>query len=252
MVVRGIEQASSEPVKLGNTGGGTGMMCSGLKAGTGSASRIIPGVKVNADGTKEETEFTMAALVQTNFGKKDNLMFCGVPVGRLLIEHERVQAETASKMDDGKTGETGETNAENPYKEGSIIVIIATSAPLHPLQLQRLAKRATSGVSRLGGWGSNSSGDIFLAFSTGLNLPRDPEYTIWSTTAGQGGPVVHDTTLNKILESAADVTEEAIYDSICMARTTVGPEGRTAHAIDLEWLKGVMEERAVNLPFMQM
>ena len=249
MVVRGIEQASADPVKLGNTGGGTGMMCSGFKAGTGSASRIIHGAKVNSDGTTEETEYTIAALVQTNFGKKDCLRFCGVPVGRLHIEHDEAQAQTESKVNNGKTEATEEGN---PHKEGSIIVVIATSAPLHPLQLQRLAKRATSGVSRLGGWGSNSSGDVFIAFSTGFKLPRDPPYTIWSSTAAQGGPVVHDTTMNSLLESAADVTEEAIYDSMCMAQTTYGPEGRVAEAIPLDWLKETMEKHAVNVPYMQM
>ena len=209
-------------------------MCSGFKAGTGSASRVVDGSK---DGQK--TEWTIGALVQTNFGKKDNLTFCGVPIGRLHIQQEQESQAAAA------------AEANRPPKEGSIIVVIATSAPLSPLQLQRLAKRATVGVARLGGWGSNSSGDVFLAFSTGVNIPRQPKETIWSATADMGGPVVYDQTMNSLLEAAADVTEEAIMNSICMAQTTEGPEGRRAEAIPLDWLKETMEKHYVGAPFVK-
>ena len=225
MAVRGIERASSAPVPEGNTGGGTGMTCSGFKAGTGSASRVIRG---SIEGGTDK-EFVVAALVQTNFGKKDDLTFCGVPVGRL---HSSLGNSVS-------------------HKEGSIIVILATSLPLHPLQLQRLAKRATVGVARLGGWGGNTSGDIFLAFSTGHSIPREPGHDKWASVVGQGGPVVYDVTINSLFEAAADATEEAILNSLCMAETLQGPEGRSSDAIDLDWLKQTMERCHVAAPYAQ-
>ncbi|ORY30754.1 peptidase family T4 [Naematelia encephala] len=233
MTIRGIAQASKAAVPEGNTGGGTGMMCSGFKAGTGTASRIVNGTKRGEGGQEEKVEFTVGALVQTNFGKKDDLTVCGIPIGRLHNE-SRLPAPVPTQP---------------PHKEGSIIVVIATSAPLHPLQLQRLAKRATVGVARLGGWGGNTSGDIFLAFSTGAAIPRESDRSIWSSTTGQGSPVVFDTTINSIFEAAADVVEEAIYNSLCMAESMEGPEGRKAEAIELDWLKETMERHHVDAPY---
>ncbi|ORX39605.1 peptidase family T4 [Kockovaella imperatae] len=238
MTVRGIENATSDPVKEGCTGGGTGMMCCGFKAGTGTASRIIKGSE-----NGQTVEYTIAALVQSNFGKMDNLTFCGVPIGRLHLQ------EVASRWKE--TGEPEPKFVDPRPKEGSIIVVIATSAPLNPVQLQRLAKRATSGVSRVGGWGSNSSGDIFLAFSTGVELERDPPVSLWAPTAEQGGPVAYDVSLNALLEASADVTEEAIMNSLCMAETTVGPGGRVAHALDLDWVKKTMEKHYVDAPYLE-
>lgn len=242
MTVRGIETASADTVPEGNTGGGTGMICSGFKAGTGSSSRIIKG--------SNGEEFVVATLAQVNFGKKDDLTFCGVPVGRLHNAH--IGVTTSHKKDDTMfNSETVNDSiaAAEKVKEGSIIVIIATSAPLTPLQLQRLAKRATVGVARLGGWGGNTSGDVFLAFSTGLELARDPQKPIFKPAVEQGGPVVLDTTINALFEGAADSTEEAIMNSICMAQDTEGPEGHRMAAIDQEWLKQTMEKHYVSAAY---
>ncbi len=238
LVVRGIERATADPVPQGNTGGGTGMMCSGFKAGTGNSSRIVPGVSA----TGEKVDFVVAALVQTNFGKKDDLTFRGVPVGRL---HNAYQRQTQVRS------EPAPNTSSNPAqaKEGSIIVIIATSAPLHPLQLQRLAKRATVGVARLGGWGGNTSGDVFLAFSTAAAISRSLDHSVWSTTVGQGEPVVYDDTINAIFEASADAVEEAIINSLCMAESMEGPEGRKADAIPLDWLKETMERYHVDAAY---
>ena len=239
MVVRGIERASADPVPQGNTGGGTGMLCSGFKAGTGSSSRVISGIKVDADGKEENVEWVVGALVQTNFGKKDDLTFCGVPIGRL---HNASQGKETQQS-------LAASKSEDMAKEGSIIVIVATSAPLHPLQLQRLAKRATVGVARLGGWGGNTSGDIFLAFSTGSKIPRVSGYDKWSSTAALGEPVVYDDTINSLFEATADAVEEAIINSICMAESMEGPEGRKAEAIDLDWLRETMDKYYVSVPY---
>ncbi|EED16387.1 D-aminopeptidase, putative [Talaromyces stipitatus ATCC 10500] len=222
MVVRGIDLASSEPVKEGNTGGGTGMMCQGFKGGTGSASSVIDGVAFGA-----ETTYTVAALVQANYGAKRDLHFGGVPVGRLI---EQEEAAAAAAEEDVKKA-----------KDGSIIVVIATDAPLHPTQLQRLAKRATVGLSRVGGWGSNSSGDIFIAFSTAEQIPRAPDFS-WKATVEQKVSVVQDVTINALFEAAADATEEAIYNALVGARDMEGPRGVVVKALDHEKLKSIMEK----------
>lgn len=137
-------------------------------------------------------------------------------------------------------------NAEKA-KEGSIIVVLATDAPLHPTQLGRLVKRATVGLARTGGWGSNSSGDIFIAFSTaskvafdlGVGQPRSARFT---ATVSQDIPVVTDTTINGLFEAAAEAVEESILNALCMAETMEGPNGNKAQAIDLEQLKRVVAD----------
>ncbi|PYI10554.1 peptidase family T4 [Aspergillus sclerotiicarbonarius CBS 121057] len=219
MVVRGIDEASADPVKEGNTGGGTGMMCQGFKGGTGSSSRVIDAVSFGAEVT-----YTVAALVQANYGAKRDLRFGGVPVGRLM-EEEVVQEAAADAA---------------KAKDGSIIVVIATDAPLHPTQLQRLAKRATVGLSRVGGWGSNSSGDIFIAFSTAEKIPRAPEFS-WRPTIEQKVAVVQDVTINALFECAADATEEAIYNALLGAEDMEGPQGVKVKALDHSKLVAIME-----------
>lgn len=232
-MVKGIEEACADRVREGNTGGGTGMICQGFKAGTGSASRVIDGLKT-AGQELVQTKYTVGVLAQCNFGQKRDLRVTGVPVGRLFKEEDDASAATGSK-------ETSAAPLPGDTKDGSIIVVIATDAPLLPIQLQRLAKRATVGVSRVGGWGSNSSGDIFLAFSTAAEIPRAPP-TSWTVTVGQSVEVVQDVTMNALFESVADATEEAIYNALCMAEDTTGPKGRSMKAIDLLRLKNTMEK----------
>ena len=226
MVVRGIDCANAERVKEGNTGGGTGMLSHGFKGGTGSASRVIDGVHFG-----EETTYTVAALIQANYGAKRDLRFGGIPVGRLIVEEE--DAAAAAKTQEHENARRG--------KDGSIIVVIATDAPLHPTQLQRLAKRATVGLSRVGGWGSNSSGDIFVAFSTAEKIPRKPKAS-WKPTVEQKVAVVQDQTINSLFECAAEATEEAIYNALVAAEDMEGPGGMKVQALDHEKLKGIVEK----------
>jgi D-aminopeptidase len=130
-------------------------------------------------------------------------------------------------------------------KEGSIIVILATDAPLHPVQLQRLAKRATIGIARVGGVGHNPSGDIFLAFSTGNNIPvqtvgsahRDVDPWTPSVLPAE---MIDDNTINSIFEAAADSTEESIYNALCMAENMTGFMGRKVEALPLERVQDLM------------
>jgi len=231
MIVDGIDNASDERVREGNTGGGTGMMTMGFKAGTGSASRLV-----DALVRGEKKQFVVGCLVQSNFGKARDLRFGSVPLGRLF------QKENDRRLMENQ--EQGLDMAERK-KDGSIIVVLATDAPLHPTQLGRLVKRATVGVARTGGWGSNSSGDVFIAFSTASKVPREPllpkditrNQALFTATVEQNVDVVQDTTINGLFEAAAEAVEESILNALCMAESMEGPKGVTVEAIDLERLK---------------
>lgn len=237
-VVRGIESASPDAVPEGNTGGGTGMICHFFKGGTGSSSRLVPGFDGYAKD-RQETTYTVSALVQANYGRPDALRIGGVPVGRLLQEQREMTAEQAKAAN--------ELESEKNRKDGSIIIILATDAPLHPLQLQRLAKRATSGLSRVGGVGHNPSGDIFLAFSTASEIPVQT-VTANKRTTDPWKPtpltvqVLDDQTINSLFEAAADATEEAIYNALCMAETMTGLDDRVIEALPLDKVKDIMSK----------
>ncbi|KAK4228648.1 DmpA/ArgJ-like protein [Podospora fimiseda] len=238
-VVKGIERASSDRVKEGNTGGGTGMICHFFKGGTGSSSRVIPGLDRYDSSTQQPKNYTVAALVQANYGRPDALRIGGAPIGRLLQEER--------EKDEEKKAQLKELEAEKTRKDGSIIVIIATDAPLHPLQLERVAKRATVGLSRVGGVGHNPSGDIFLAFSTANEIPvqtvtaNKRSVDPWKPTPLEV-QVLDDQTINSIFEGVADATEEAIYNALCMAETMVGLDGRVVEALPLDRVKELMEK----------
>ena len=231
-VEEGIRKASADRVPEGNTGGGTGMICHRYKGGTGSSSRVVQGL----DSKGQPKEYTVGVLVQSNYGKAENLNIGGVPVGAILKEQkEQKEAE--------------EPQVKEPRKDGSIIIVIATDVPLLPVQLQRLAKRATIGLGKVGGYGNNTSGDIFLAFSTGNKIP----FQELSMTAGfandpyvpvaSGVEMSDNDTINGVFEAVADATEEAIYNSIFMAETLVGHKGRKVEALDLEAVKNIVEQR---------
>ncbi|KAB5542972.1 peptidase family T4 protein [Coniochaeta sp. 2T2.1] len=242
-IVTGIREAK-EGVKIpeGNTGGGTGMMCQGYKGGTGTSSRVVPGLGVaGPDGKKPETKYTVAALVQANYGRQKHLRISGVPVGRIIADEDAKSAKAA----EAKKREE-EMDKVKDQKDGSIIIILATDAPLHPTQLQRLAKRATIGLAKVGAHAHNPSGDIFLAFSTAN------EVKVQSVTAearsvdpfvaeARAVEVADDHTVNALFEAAADATEEAIYNALCGAETMVGNKGHVVEALPLDRVRDIME-----------
>ncbi|KAJ7085165.1 peptidase family S58-domain-containing protein [Mycena belliarum] len=240
-IVRGIERASADAVPEGNTGGGTGMLCHGHKGGTGSASRVVP-----ADPAAGVASYTIGALVQSNYGRMRDLRVGGAPVGRLLEE-----AALKAKEDDAaaaaRVANMAAIEAKKDIKDGSIIIVLATDAPLHPLQLQRLAKRAALGLARVGGNAHNPSGDIFLAFSTANEIP------VQTVTAGGSRvdpwkpkplnvQVLDDQTINALFEATADAVEEAILNALCMAETMVGVGGLKVEALPLETVKKMMQK----------
>ena len=196
-----LDSAASGPIAEGNVGGGTGMICHEFKGGTGTASRMAG-------------EWTVGALVQANYGQRALFRVGGVPVG-LAIGPDVVPSHRTM-----------------PRDAGSIIVVLATDAPLLPIQCQRLARRATTGLAWVGGIGSNSSGDIFLAFSTG-NRVRQGE-------AMSDVRMLAPDAMTPLFQAAAEATEEAILNAVCMAETMTGREGRIVHALPLDRLRAVM------------
>lgn len=240
-IVSGIDDANSDAVQEGNTGGGTGMICHWFKGGTGSSSRVVP-----AENGKT---YTVGALVQANYGAMRDFKIAGAPVGRLIFEEQERKAR--ENPEDPELLAQAQllfqlTQAKEKKKDGSIIVVLGTDAPLHPTQLQRLAKRATVGLSRVGGWGANPSGDIFLAFSTANEIPvqtdSDGERKVDRWTPREIGiNMVDDQTINALFEATADAVEESILNAVCMATSMKGFNA-TLDALDLDVVKRVMSK----------
>jgi D-aminopeptidase len=205
-VRQALDSARSGPVTEGNVGGGTGMICHDFKGGIGTSSRVIEA---------PSGKYTVGVLVQTNYGDRSLLRVDGVPVGREIgPEH------------------TPEPGSEPPVA-GSIIIIVATDAPLLPVQCKRLARRATVGLARVGGVGHNSSGDIFLAFATGNHLPARAGVALELKML----PHQH---LDAFFDAVAEAVEEAILNALTAAETMTGFKGHTAYALPLDELQRVM------------
>ena len=206
-----LEAASDGPVAEGNVGGGTGMICHGFKGGIGTSSRVVPA----AGGA------TVAVLVQANHGRRSRLSVNGVPVGREIPESD-----------------VPVPRLPVPSGAGSIIGIVGTDAALLPDQCERLAQRVGLGVARVGGAGEHSSGDLFLAFSTG-NAGRAIE-------PDAPPPRVHrlealaDEHITALFYAVIEATEEAIVNALLSAETMTGRDGHTAHRLDPDRLADVM------------
>jgi D-aminopeptidase len=208
-VRRALAAASSGSVAEGNVGGGTGMICFGFKGGIGTASR-----RVGA----ESGGYTVGALVQANFGYRERLRIDGVPVGEQVPTGEVPRPGLRPPV------------IEAPPGSGSIIAILATDAPLLPHQCNRLAQRAGLGVARVGGGEGNTSGDIFLAFSTGNDgLPTEHGSEIPLKTPVE---MLANPYLSDLFAAAIEATEAAIVNALLAAETMVGRDGIVAHRLD--------------------
>jgi L-aminopeptidase/D-esterase-like protein len=217
-----LDLARGGRVAEGNVGGGTGMVCHQFKGGIGTASRRLP---------ESGGGYTVGVLVQCNYGGRRRLSVAGVPVGAELKGYESclALAGPAQKWLEGVprcgAGTTGGRPA--PREElGSIIVVLATDAPLLPHQLKRLAKRIPLGIGRMGGIGGDSSGDIFIAFST-ANPGADGD----SVTSVR---MIPNARMNPLFESAIDATEEAIVNAMVAAETMTGADGYRVHALPVD------------------
>jgi len=202
------DAARTGPVTEGCVGGGTGMNLHELKGGIGTSSRRI---------AEEHGGWTVGVLVQANYGMRHTLRIDGVPIGT-EIGFDEVPSHTQEKP-----------------KEGSIIIILATDAPLLPDQCRRIARRATIGLARVGGNGNNGSGDLFLAFST-----ANRGMFAGDTYAPFGVQSLQPDAMSPLFEAAADATEEAIVNALCMATTLTGVNGRTSHAVPLDRVRELM------------
>lgn len=197
------------------------------------------------DSKGQPKTYTVGVLVQANYGRPQHFRIAGVPVGRILAQEADKAAESNPAIKMARDALEKEKNR----KDGSIIVILATDAPLHPAQLQRLAKRATVGLSKVGGYGHNPSGDVFLAFSTGNEIPvQSISMERKAVDPFKPTPItvdlVDDSSINGLFEAAADATEEAIYNAVCMAETMVGNQGHRIEALPLGKVKDIMERYA--------
>jgi D-aminopeptidase len=211
-VVSAINGASSGVVEEGTVGAGTGMVSYGFKGGIGTSSRRLP---------EAEGGYTIGVLVNANHGRRPELIVGGMPVGR-LYEAVPPVAQTLSPG----------------HSEGSIIVIIATDAPLDSRQLTRLAKRAALGLARTGSTARHGSGDFMLAFSTANSIPHYPKEPTFQQMH------LADTHLNPLITATVEATEEAILNALTMATTVVGRDGHRVEAISLTRLRAILDRQA--------
>jgi L-aminopeptidase/D-esterase-like protein len=202
-VFAALDNASLGPVAEGNVGGGTGMVCFEFKGGIGTASRKVQTHKEN---------YAVGVLVQTNFGRRQQLRIAGAPVGAEIPDH-----------------------TIKPKGTSSIIIVIATDAPLLPHQLKRVARRASLGLGRVGCIASNFSGDIFIAFST-MNLKVTKSSGLVEVT------MLSNNDLDPLFEATVQATEEAIVNALIAAETMTGRDGNKAIAIPRDRLQQVLRK----------
>ncbi len=199
-VFEALDKAASGKIQEGNVGGGTGMMCLGFKGGTGTASRVF---KI------KDSTYTLGVLVQSNFGGKHNFQVAGVPVGRELLDTLNYEFKAPPSYQPG---------------DGSIIVVLATDAPLLPHQLKRIAARIPLGIGKTGGRGENGSGDIFIAFSTANPQAfKRIEFTKLDELPND--------MINPLFEATVQAVDEAIINAMVAAETMEGINGNKAHAL---------------------
>jgi D-aminopeptidase len=203
-----LDNAASGPMAMGNVGGGTGMSTYDFKGGSSTASR-----RVEIDG---ET-FTVGIFVQSNFGRREDLMVLGVPVGQHIVQ-DKLRGKD----------------------QGSIIAVLATDAPLLPHQLKRLVRRIPLGLARTGTFGGNSSGDIFLAFSTAN------ETAFASSKTRRSMDMLGFKAMDALFEATVEVTEEAVIDAMVTGETMVGRDGNRCIGLPHDQLLDVMRKFGRN------
>jgi len=208
-----VMNASFTNIQEGCVGGGTGMIAHGFKAGIGTSSRIA---------TIGERQFTVGVLVQANCGYRRSLTVAGVRVG-------------------DKFQNTPLPGGKPDSDQGSIIVIVATDCPLLPHQLNRVARRVPGGIARVGAYGANSSGDIFLAFSTAntISCSKDASNVKFSSTLSL--EMMDNECIDPIFEATIQATEEAMLNSLTVAETMVGFGGNTAYKLPQDELMSLLK-----------
>ncbi len=213
-VIEAIANAATGAVAEGNVGGGTGMICCDFKGGIGTASRKLP---------EKHGGYTIGVLVMSNFGKMHNLRVGGLPVGEILEQRFKAVPRRI-----------------NNY--GSIITVVATDAPLQTHQLNRLAKRAALGIGRVGSYAAHGSGEIILTFSTANKVPRETKKMIYRLK------ILLDQRMDPLYEAVIEATDEAILNSLCMARDMDGVNGNFSPALPIHEVKQLISKYKDILP----
>jgi D-aminopeptidase len=203
-----LNNARGGRIAEGNVGGGTGMICHEFKCGTGTSSRVV---KI------DDAPYTVGAVVQANYGIRRELRIAGAPIGKRLT-NDTVWSKPA----------------ETPRDQGSIIIVVATDAPLLPHQLQRLARRAALGLARNGSYAGNGSGDIFIAFSTANETANQVETANVRTLGNEQ--------MDPLFIATVQAVEESIVNAMVAAETMTGRNGAKAVAIDHKALQKLLKE----------
>ena len=229
-VISALDGAKGGPVQEGAVGGGTGMVCHGFKGGIGTASRRLP---------PEQGGYTVGVLVQCNYGSRRDLRVAGVPVGEeipdlqpCIANHDPIPAGQGQRR---ACDAASPTRGGDDDGAGSIIVVVATDAPLLPHQLKRIATRVSLGVGRMGGWGSNPSGDIFVAFSTANSGAAGAADTVSVRMLANGR-------ISALFTATAQATEEAIVNAMLAAETMTGANDLRVYALPVDRLKTIMKK----------
>jgi D-aminopeptidase len=209
-VTEAIKKASSGPVEEGAVGAGTGMMTYEFKGGIGTSSRLVP---------IEGHTYKLGILLNANHGRRHVFRVLGAPVGQEIPDL-----------------------LPKEYQEGSIIIVIATDAPLDGRQLSRLSKRVMLGIARTGAIASHGSGDVAIAFSTTNRIPHYPKTPLYDVKA------FSDFFVTDLFEAAADAAEEALLNAMLAARTVVGRDGNTVYALPHDRLKAVLKKYGHPVP----
>jgi D-aminopeptidase len=225
--IAALDGATAGKVLEGNVGGGTGMVCHGFKGGIGTASRVL---------TKDEGGYTVGVLVQCNYGRRSELRVGGVPVGEEIPDlMPCVSIDNPASASTRRRCTDAEPRPDDGAGAGSIIIVVATDAPVLPHQLQRIVTRASLGVGRMGGKGENSSGDIFVAFST-----ANPGVAAKKQTSEV--EILPNDRLNPLFYATVQATEEAILNAMLAADTMAGADGLRVFALPHDRLMAVMRK----------
>ena len=229
-VFQALDSASGGPVIEGNVGGGTGMICHQFKGGIGTSSRQL---------LETQGGYTVGVLVQCNYGGRAQLRIAGVPVGEEIADLLPCFAAGAAPFPNARecSPQRVAVDRQPPDSagDGSIIIVVATDAPLLPHQLKRVAKRASLGIGRMGGTASNGSGDIFVAFSTANPGADGKAQRVRVEMLGNDQ-------LSSIFEATTQATEEAITNALVAARTLIGTNGFTVNALPQDRLREVLKK----------
>jgi D-aminopeptidase len=225
-----LDGASGGLPKEGAVGGGTGMVCHGFKGGIGTASRKVP---------EAQGGYTVGVLVQCNYGARRDLRIAGVPVGEEIPDLVQCIANNDPRPGNAappRCDAAGAAARDGHVDQGSIIVVVATDAPLLPHQLKRIATRVSLGIGRQGGFGGNSSGDIFVAFST-----ANPRAWFNDQPVTEVKMLPNDR-ITPLFQATAQATEAAITNALLAAETTTGANDLRIYALPVDRMLGVMKK----------